>query len=75
MSTALRWRMRRGMKELDVLLERYLHRRMAQAAPAEQQALARLLEREDPEIWQWLMEQAPVPDEFIDVIGQLRRHH
>lgn len=73
--SALRWRMRRGMKELDVLLERYLEGRLDHAPPAEQQALARLLDCEDPEIWQWLMQQAPAPDEFADVLGQLRRHH
>jgi len=66
--------MRRGMKELDVLFERYLAHRLAQAPPAEQQQLAQLLEREDPEIWQWVMQQAPVPPEFADVINALRHH-
>lgn len=70
----LRWRMRRGMKELDVVFERYLARRLDQAPPAEQQQLAALLDCEDPEIWDWLMERKPAPPEFIDVIGQLRRH-
>ncbi len=70
----LRWRLRRGLKELDVLLERYYQRRYAGAQPAAQQAFARLLEREDPEIQQWLLQQAPVPAEFEDVVKQLRRH-
>ena len=74
MAEALRWRTRRGMKELDVLFERYLARRLERAPAAEQQALARLLDCEDPQIWQWVMEQAPVPAEFADVIEQLRRH-
>jgi len=39
----LRWRCRRGMKELDVLLERYGTRRLPHAPPAERQAFARLL--------------------------------
>lgn len=72
---SLRWRTRRGMKELDVLFERYLARRLESAPAAEQQALARLLDCEDPQIWQWVMEQVPVPAEFADVIEQLRRHH
>ena len=71
---SLRWRLRRGMKELDVLLERYHQRRLPSASPNERAALARLLDREDPEIWQWVMQQAPVPAEFTDVIAQLRRH-
>ena len=73
MAAPLRWRMRRGMKELDVLFERYLARRLASAPAAEQQALAGLLDREDPEILAWLMGQAPVPPEFAHVIGQLQR--
>jgi antitoxin CptB len=66
--------MRRGMKELDVLFERYVARRLERAPAAEQHQLAQLLEREDPEIWDWVMERAPVPAEFTDVIGQLRHH-
>ena len=34
----LRWRCRRGMRELDVLLERYLRERYPSAPAAEQQA-------------------------------------
>jgi antitoxin CptB len=70
---SLRWRLRRGMKELDVLFERYYARRHAQADAAERAAFGCLLEREDPEILQWIMAQAPVPPEFHDVIDALRR--
>lgn len=71
---SLRWRQRRGMKELDVLLERYYARHYAAAAAAERAAYERLLEREDPEIWQWLMGHAAPPAEFEHVIARLRRH-
>ena len=47
---ALRWRCRRGMKELDVLLERYAAAALPQAGPAERRLLARLLDRPDPEL-------------------------
>ena len=36
------------MKELDVLLERYVRLRLPQAGTAERQALSRLLELPDP---------------------------
>lgn len=71
---SLRWRLRRGMKELDVLLERYHDARYAAASDGEREAFARLLAREDPEIWNWVMNPAAVPPEFADVIHQLRRH-
>ncbi len=71
---SLRWRQRRGMKELDVLLERYFRRHSETASAAEREAFARLLEREDPEIWLWVVGQQDPPAEFADVIAALRRH-
>lgn len=71
----LRWMLRRGMKELDVLTERYQAKRYAQAPPAERAAFMRLLnEVEDPDLWAWVMGKAEVPPEFADVVEQLRRH-
>jgi len=46
----LRWRCRRGMRELDVLLVRYLDRRYAGATRAEQLAFEALLDLPDVEI-------------------------
>jgi antitoxin CptB len=47
---ALRWRCRRGMQELDVLLERYATTVLPQAGPAERRLLARLLDHPDPDL-------------------------
>jgi antitoxin CptB len=68
----IRWRCRRGMRELDVLLEGYFDRRYDQAAPAEQQQFLQLLEREDPDIWAWLIGHQPPPPELADVIERLQ---
>lgn len=46
----LRWRCRRGMRELDLLLLRYLERDYPGAAPAERAAFVVLLSRQDPDI-------------------------
>ncbi|MBL6750341.1 MAG: succinate dehydrogenase assembly factor 2 [Nevskia sp.] len=70
----LRMRCRRGMRELDVLLERYLARQYDAAPPAEQQAFQRLLEREDPELWAWVLGQSEPPPDLADVLSRLRRH-
>ncbi len=58
----LRWRCRRGMKELDVILERYLELGYPQADLAEQAAFARLLAASDPELLAWLVYGRPCPD-------------
>lgn len=46
----LRWRCRRGMRELDLLLLRYLDRDYPSARPAERQAFVTLLSCQDPDI-------------------------
>lgn len=71
---ALRWRQRRGMKELDVLLERYYNRHYESASPDDKAAFDRMLDREDPEIWLWVVGQDAPPAEFVNVIAALQRH-
>jgi antitoxin CptB len=51
----LRWRCRRGMRELDVLLTRYLDDAYAGAPPLEQRAFRQLLECPDPLIHAYLL--------------------
>lgn len=50
----LRWLCRRGMKELDLLLLRYLDTRYTQASADEQLAFRTLLDQDDPVLWSWL---------------------
>jgi antitoxin CptB len=51
----LEWRCRRGMKELDLLLTRYLKERFAQASSEERAAFVEFLELPDPEIAGYLV--------------------
>jgi antitoxin CptB len=44
----LLWRCRRGMKELDVILERFARQGLTRASRAERQAFERLLGLPDP---------------------------
>ena len=50
----LRWRCRRGMRELDQLLGWYLDARYPGASDAAKVAFSTLLEQSDPELWDWL---------------------
>ncbi len=54
MNRKLRWRCRRGMKELDELLLGYLVQRYQQAPAVEQQRFEALLELPDPLLWAYL---------------------
>jgi antitoxin CptB len=51
----LEWRCRRGMKELDLLLLRYLRGRHAQASSEERAAFEQFLELPDPQIARYLI--------------------
>ena len=52
---ALRWRCRRGMRELDQLMQRYLERGWPQADDRERGLFLRLLDCEDDKLWAWFM--------------------
>ncbi|KFN42898.1 succinate dehydrogenase assembly factor 2 [Arenimonas oryziterrae] len=51
----LRWRCRRGMRELDQLMLRFLDQRWPKADDAERSVFLRLLESEDDKLWRWCM--------------------
>ena len=57
----LRWRCRRGMRELDLVLLRYLEQTYAEAPVEEQAAFRQVLEMQDPEILDHLTDRADPP--------------
>ena len=58
----LEWRCRRGMKELDILLLRYLRDSLVTAPDHERDAFAEFLELPDPELARYLIA-GDVPDD------------
>ena len=51
----LRWRCRRGMRELDQLLERWLDREWRQSPTEQRDTFLRLLDTEDDKLWRWFL--------------------
>ena len=66
----LRWRCRRGMKELDQLLVRYIDRCYAGAPADERLAFERLLDCEDDALWRWFLSRETPPDQELQRIVQ-----
>jgi len=61
------------MKELDVLLSRYLERGYPAAPAAEQDAFRRLLEMQDPEIYALLTARADAGDQALaNVVARIQ---
>lgn len=66
----LRWRCRRGMRELDQLLNRWLDRQWALASEAERGVFLQLLACEDDKLWRWFLGHENAPDAALDSLVQ-----
>ena len=70
----LRWRCRRGMRELDQLFERWLAHGWKQASEAERGVFLRLLDCEDDKLWRWFMGYEHCPDaELAALVERIRQ--
>ena len=71
----LLWRCRRGMKELDVLLERYVRSQVAGASSQDRATLHELLELPDPVLADYLFGHTPVSDpQLAQLVAAIRGH-
>ena len=69
----LKWCCRRGMKELDVLLERYLENCYRMATAEERLAFTELLELPDPELASFLLGRtSPEKPRMVNVVERIR---
>jgi antitoxin CptB len=66
----LRWRCRRGMRELDDLLLRWLEREWAAASEARRGVFLRLLDCEDDRLWRWFLGKETAADAALDALVQ-----
>jgi antitoxin CptB len=70
----LAWRCRRGMKELDLVLGRYLRERWPAATAAERATFERLLDLPDPLLAACLMGREQMPDTQLQgLVERLRQ--
>ncbi len=70
----LRWRCRRGTKELDALLSSFLERHYSNLDAAGQRQFSRLLEQEDDRLWDWLSGREHCPDHDLQAIVDVIRN-
>ena len=64
----LRWQCRRGMRELDILLERYLQQHYQEATEKEKAAFRQLLTLSDPALADYLLRGEPHDDSLISSV-------
>ncbi|MFM2480237.1 succinate dehydrogenase assembly factor 2 [Celerinatantimonas sp. YJH-8] len=62
----LLWACRRGMLELDVLLQPFVQEHYEQLSETDQSLFQRLLECDDPDLFNWFMGHRQCPDPQLD---------
>lgn len=69
----LRWACRRGMLELDLLLNPFLEKVYPQLSTEEQQLFVELLSSTDQELYTWLLgKEEPEDKRFLPIIDRMR---
>lgn len=68
----LRWQCRRGLLELDYMLQHYLEHRFSQAEPQEQAQFIQLLQQQDDRLQAWLLEGETPEHALVVIVHQLR---
>jgi antitoxin CptB len=72
----LRWRARRGTRELDALIGGWLDHSYPTAGEVQRQAFDELLDAQDPDLWDWVMGHAQAPRaDWQTIIDDIRARH
>lgn len=67
----LRWRSRRGMLELDLMLLPFFDEEYRGLPPDQQLTFQRLLEQDDPDLWLWFSQKAEPEDPELCALVKL----
>lgn len=72
----LAWHCRRGMLELDLILQAFLEKRLDSLSAREVQLFNSLLSCTDPELFAWLMGHAePETPELKEIVATIRNNN
>ena len=64
----LLWRCRRGVRELDILMTRFVEQFYDQMSEQEQAQFEKLLDVQDPTIMDWIFERETPPDQPMQAL-------
>jgi antitoxin CptB len=70
----MRWAARRGMLELDLVLEPFVATRYAQLSESDRRCFQKLMLSEDQDLFAWFMQRAqPDDEELAQIVSQILR--
>jgi antitoxin CptB len=64
--------MRRGIKEMDLILSAYADTRLENMSDAALSLYDGLLSENDHDLYQWVTGQVPAPDTYAELIGDIQ---
>ncbi|MCR9087232.1 MAG: succinate dehydrogenase assembly factor 2 [Rhodobacteraceae bacterium] len=65
---------RRGIKEMDIILGGFSRSALAGLSPAELDVYDVLLAESDHDLYQWVTGQQPTPARYLDLVSQISSH-
>lgn len=65
--------MRRGIKEMDIILTRFADARLTSLNEAELDLYDGLLSENDQDLLQWVTGQVPAPEMYVDLLAQIAK--
>lgn len=69
----VRWRCRRGVRELDIALQNFLEREYDRLTVEEKEKFSKLLETPDPLLMDWLYgRESPLDQELVSLVERIR---
>jgi len=68
----LTWRCRRGVRELDLLLQGFLTNEYPRLSPQDKHRFAEMLEAQDPVLLDWFWGRAAPPPELETIVERIR---
>lgn len=66
--------MRRGIKEMDIILSSFADARLTDLSSAELDLYETLLSEADLDMYQWVSGQEPTPIEYLDLMTMISAH-
>lgn len=70
----IRWQCRRGMLELDIVLEKFFDRSFSQLNPTEQQIFIKILNEPDPSLYAWLLgHEIPTDPNYQMIVKKIKQ--
>ncbi|VFM96308.1 MAG: antitoxin CptB [Candidatus Kentron sp. G] len=70
----LKWHCRRGMRELDLLLERFLESRYDALTDSDKERFSRLLEEPNGRLVDWILEGGEPDVEYREFVSRIRAY-